>query len=438
MNRRKLLQIAGLVFALWLLGTPGMASGQGSTWVGTSLAQMVEAAKWRLGSLRVNAAIELMNAGHDSDVYYGYTAEPVPDYTFSAGLPVQVLLPVSKRIVLDIFDRPQYVFYVDTKKERAWNNTFRGQIHFALDRFYIQAGGGLANVRRRMSPELNINIREKANSLNGLVLWQASRATSFALLYGGTTFDYGDAEYGGTSIAEALNRREDNFDVITYLQLNPRVRFYANGQYGRYAFAEAASSFKDARSYGLFGGLDFIPSEEGASRVGGIEGSANLGYMKFDLLDPGQIDGSGFAGDVNLSVGIMRLTTANISFSRGFQFSVYSGATYYISTAYGAGITRLLSRRASLTYELSFGSTSYPRDEAGGDIPQGISNRYTTHMANLNIKLSRNLTITFFGTIGKRLLGGSAPARNRNFFGFNLIYGASTGTITAPTGGSSR
>jgi hypothetical protein len=100
MNRRKFLTTAGLVFALWLFGAPDTAYGQGNTWAGTSLAQMVEAAKWRWGLLRVNAALELNNVGYDSDIYYGYLDEPVPDYTFSAGVPVQVLLPVSKRISL--------------------------------------------------------------------------------------------------------------------------------------------------------------------------------------------------------------------------------------------------------------------------------------------------------------------------------------------------
>lgn len=438
MNEKKLLSIVGLAFAAWMVSAPDIAYGQGYTWSGTSLAQMVEAARWRVGVFRVNASLALANAGYNTDIYYGSFNEPVSDYTFSASVPFQVLLPVSKRVVLDVFDSPQYVFYLDTKRERAWNNTFRGQIHFALERFYIQAGGGLANARRRMSPELNINIREKADSLNGLVLWQASRVTSFALLYGGTIFDYGDAEFGGTSIAESLNRREDYFDLITYLQPNSRLRFFADGQYGKYSFAEAASIFKDARSYGLFGGLEFIPREEGASRLGGIEGSASLGYMRVDILDPGQVDGSGFAGDVRLSVGIIRLTTARVFFSRGFQFSVFSGATYYTSTAYGTGITRLLSRRVSLSYDLQFERSSYPEDEAGSGIP-GIRNfRYVTHMASLNIRLSRNLSIAFLGTIGERSLDETDGARNQNFFGLNLVYGVPTGTISAPTRGLSR
>lgn len=435
MNRKKFLAIAGLVFALWLFGAPGTAYGQGNTWAGMSLAQMVDAARWRLGLLRVNAALELTNVGYDSDVYFGYLEDSVPDFTSLAGLPIQVLVPVSKKIVFDLFDNPQYMFYLDTEKERALNNTFRGQVHMALERFYIQAGGGLSNVRRRLSPELNINIRDKTNRLDGLVLWQVSRQTSLALIYGGADFDYGDSEFGGTSIAEALNRKENFFDLVAYVQPNPRVRFFLDGQYGTYAFPEGTAAPRDARSFGAYGGFEFIPREGGVLRAAGVQGSVSLGYMRFDMKHPQFVDGSGLAGTANLSAELLRRTTARVFFSRDFQFSVYSGASYYIATAYGGGIMRHFSRRVSLSYDLSFGRSDYPEDETGGGTPHRY--RYTNYSAALNIILTRNLTITFMGTFTKRVLG-EGGARNRNFFGLSLVYGAPAGIISAPAGGMPR
>lgn len=438
MNRGKFLTTAGLAFALWLFGAPDKVYGQGNTWAGTSLAQMVETAKWRLGLLRVNAALELNNVGYDSDIYYGYLDDPVPDYTFSAGVPVQLLLPVNKKVVFDILDNPQYVFYLDTKSERAWNNTFRGLVHLAFDRFYIQAGGGLSNIRQRLSPELNINIRQKENSLNGLALWQVSRAASLALLYGGSDYDYGDAEFGGTSLAETLNRKENYFDFVAYLQPSPRVRFFLDGQYGTYVFKEDTSSIRDTRSYGIFSGVEFIPRTGETRRVAGVQGSISLGYKRLDVIDPHLVDESGFVGAVNVSAGLLVRTTGRVFFSRDSQFSAYSSGTFYVSTSYGGGITRLLSRRVSILYDISFGRISYPEPETGGGVIQGANFRYTTHIFALNFRLARNLGISFLGTLGKRVLGESGQARNRNFFGFSLVYGVPTGTISAPTGGISR
>ena len=252
-------------------------AAQGNTWVGINLEQMVNAARIRLGELRLNAAFELTNAGYDSDVYYGYLEEAVPDYTFSAGLPVQVLLPLSKKVVLDVSDTPQYLFYLDTERERAWNNSFQGVIHFALDEIYIQAGLESTNVRRRFSPELDVNVREKRNGLNGLALWQLSRMTSLALIYGGTEYRYSDAEYLGENIAERLGRREDFFDFVTYVQPSPRTRIFVDGQFGTYKFAATEAANRDAKSYAFFGGVEFIPRTGEVLQRMGIRGIRQRG-----------------------------------------------------------------------------------------------------------------------------------------------------------------
>ena len=223
---------AAFLALLCLIAFPGPALGQGRTWAGTSLAQMVEAARWRIGAFRVNASLSLANVGYDTDIYYGYLDEPVPDFTLTASVPVQVLLPLGKKVVLELNDSPQYLFYLETEKERAWNNIFGGRVHFALERFYIQAGGGLSNVRQRMSPELDVNIREKSDSLDGTILWQASKNVSLAALYGYARYDYGESEFGGIDLAEALNRKESYVDFVTYIQPSSKIRLFLDGQYG--------------------------------------------------------------------------------------------------------------------------------------------------------------------------------------------------------------
>ena len=430
--------ICALIVNAWLLCSPEKAYAQGSTWAGESLQQMVEAARWKFGLLRVNAALELTNAGYDSDVYYGYQDDPVPDFTLAAGVPIQVLIPASKTVVLDIYDYPQYVFYLDTERERGWNNTFRGQLHIALEKFYIQAGGGLANVRQRLSPELDVNYRLKTNSLDGLVLWQVSRQTSLAMVYGGADYDYGDDEFGGTSYAETMNRKENIVDLVAYLQPNPRVRFFLDGQYGTYAFKEEVASERDAQSYGVFGGFEFIPREGELVPATRVQGRLSLGYMWFDMKDPQFVDGSGLAGTASLSAEILRRTTVRGFFTRGYQFSILSGASYYIGTNYGGGISRALSRRASISYDLTLGHTDYPEVEGGGGAPAGYPNRYTTHMGGLNIQLTRLLSVTFLATFARRVMDEDGLARNRNFIGLSLVYGYLPARMSTPVSGMPR
>lgn len=436
MKGHRFLAMMRVVLAVGFFTAPGAIYGQDTTWAGAGLAAMVEAARWRLGILRVNAALELSSVGYNSDIYYGQFPKPVPDGTLSTSAPVQVFFPLNKRIVLDFFDRPRYDFYLTTDRERAWNNTLSGLIHFDFNKLYFRTGGELANNRRRYSQELDIPIREVANRLEGLVLWQTSRVTSLSLLMAGTKFDYSGDENTGQSVAETLNRKEVSFDLATYVQPNPRFRYFVNGRYGNFVFAAPGSSFKNSRSYAVLGGFTSVIQEEAPDRVGGIVGTASLGYSYFNVLDVGQADGSGFIGNVNLTMGILRLTTARIFYSRGFQFSIYSGTTYYVQQAYGLGIGRMMSRKSSISYDLYVGRSSYPPTDTGE--PSGEPRRITAHTLSLNMALSRNLRFTFYGSVGQKVILATDQARNRAFIGFNLVYGTSAAAISSPLGGISR
>jgi hypothetical protein len=410
-------------------------TGQGNTWAGASLAQVMESAQWRVGVFRVNASLNLANLGYDTDIYYGYLDEAYPDFTFSAAAPVQIFLPLGKKVVLEAYESPQYLFYINNENERAWNNVFRGQIHFALDRVYVQAGGGLSNVRQRLSPELNVNVRERKDDLHGALLWQLSGDFSIALLGEDARFDYGENESAGLYLSETLNRRESYLDAVAYLQPNPRIRLFLNGQYGTYAFKSEISSIRDSRSYGVFGGLAFIPRENEGRHIDPPQGSLTLGFKIFDMINPLAVDGSDFVGTVNVSTGIFKRTMVRVFFSRDFTFSAFAGSTYYLSTTYGGGLIRRLSRRATLSYDLSFSRSVYPDRALGPSIEHDL--RYTIHNLSLNIRLARNLELMFFGMLGRRTQVATELTRTRGFLGLNLVYGIATSSIAAPTRGLS-
>jgi hypothetical protein len=414
---------------------PFPVRGQGNTWAGASLAQVMESAPWRVGAFRVNASLALANLGYDTDIYYGYLDEAFPDFTFSAATPVQIFLPLGKKVVLEAFESPQYLFYLNNEKESAWNNVFRGQVHFALDRIYVQAGGGLSNVRQRLSPELNVNVREKKDDLHGALLWQLSGDVSMALLAEDASFDYGENESAGVYLSETLNRRESYLDAVAYLQPNPRIRLFLNGQYGTYAFKSEISSMRDSRSYGVFGGLAFVPRENEARRIDPPQGSLTVGFKIFDMINPLAIDGSDFVGTMNLSTGIFKRTMARIFLSRDFTFSAYAGSTYYLSTTYGGGLIRRLSMHATLSYDLSFSRSVYPENVLGPSIEHNY--HYTIHNLSLNVRLARSLEVMFFGMFGRRSQDAPELTRTRGFVGLNLVYGIATSSVAAPTRGLS-
>lgn len=425
--------IASLLALAFLTGSAIPAFGQGNTWVGANLAQMIEAAKWRFGLLRLNAALEVVNAGYDSDIYYGYF-EPVPDWTFTAGLPLQIILPLSKRVVLDISERPEYLFYLYTKSERAWNNVFSGRFHIALDRIYAQAGGGMSDIRTRFSPELYLNVREKREDLNSSILWQASKATSLALIYGWSRFDYSEEEYNGTSLAETLARQEQYIDLVAYAQPSSRTRLSIDAQYGSYVFAYQTSNIRDSRSYGIFGGVEFIPRAGEVVGSVGIRGNLALGYQRLDLIEPDQKDGEGFTGEGEVTIDLAKKTTARVFFSRGFEFSIYGYASFYYSSNLGAELSQRLSRRVTLSYNASFERAVYP-DEEG---PSGVGQRYMHNLLILNLRLARNMEMSFLARFNRRLQTVTNTPYNRAFFGINLTYGYPGRGMTMPVRGLSH
>ncbi|HOW84880.1 MAG TPA: outer membrane beta-barrel protein [Candidatus Aminicenantes bacterium] len=429
---------AALLFLAAAVGGAGTALAQENTWSGESLALMVDQAQWKLGLLRVNAGFQLTNAGYDTDIYYGYGDGAEPDATLTAALPLQIILPISRKAVLDVTETPQYVFYLQTERERAWNNLLRARLHLALDRFYFRFEGGLDDIRRRLSPELNLNVRQKQSVVDGIALWQASRKTSFAFLYGLSRFEYGSSDLGLLDVAAVLDRDEQYLDALTFFQPTPRLRLHLDGQYGTYGFANPASRNRDARSYGLLGGFEFLPREGEAEDSRGVTGSVRLGFMRFDLRDAAMADESNFVGDALVSARLIRRTTLRLLLARSFQFSAFSGSTYYLSTRFGGGITRHFSRRASISYDVSVVRGSYPVTDPEPGLADDINYRYLLHDISLDFRLRRDLWLSLVGSLGRRTIGGEEVSRSRNFFGLNLFYGRRAGSVAVPVGGLSR
>jgi len=413
---------------MWLLLIePYPVQGWGNTWMGAGLETIVNTARWKVGPLRYGAALRLDNVGYDSDIYFGMTTGRVPDYTMNAGIPFRVFLPIKKKVVFDISDNPQYLFYAKTNKERALNNDFSGQVHIILDRVYFQAGGRYVNARERLSPELTINARRKESTLAGLVLWQLSKGASIALQHRSSAYHFENPTDVTLDIGQNLNRKESFFNFTAYLQQASKTRFFLDGEYGAYTFSESLSRFKDSRSYVIYGGAEFLPAAEGQGLAGRIQGRINLGFKHFDVLDPQGKDYSGLVGNSSVSVGILKKTSITGIFFRDIQFSAYSSLSYYLITSYGGGLTQLLSRRSRLEYDLSFSHGTYPSVLSGGEPQQNMLIRSTSHSLRAAFQLQRDLELGLMASLGNRNANFAIPGGKRYFAGISLTYGISPG-----------
>jgi hypothetical protein len=421
MTRGRAIGFVLLALGVVLLFAPASTFGQVNNWMSASLAQAVNAAPWRAGPFRASAAFRLDNVGYDSDIYYGFAMETVPDYRFTAGLDTRLLVMLKDKVVLDFTERPEYQFYLHTQNERAWNNAFRGQVHVALQRFYLQAGAGLSNIRERMSPELNINIRRKEDNVLGLAFWQVSREASMALQFRGFIFQFQNPAGGEYNVRENLNRREGYFNFRAYLQKVARTRFYLDAEYGIFTFTEPSSSLRDSRSYSAYAGVEFLPPAGDEGRTRGVHGRLNIGYRKFDMNDSWRGNFAGLVGNTGVSITVLRRTAIRGYAGRDLQFSAFSDYTYYLQSFFGTGLSRYFSRRTLFTYDFFYSVIKYPWYTGGGTSSDQAD--FRAHSLRLLFRPGRNFELGIMALLTNRGEGMYIPGGKRYYIGLNFVYG---------------
>jgi hypothetical protein len=405
--------------------------------MGTSLEMLVNGARWKAGPFRYSAALRLSNVGYDSDVYYGSTVNPVPDFTLAARTDIRLFLPLTKRVVIDVSESPEYLFFGKTKRDRALNNTFRGQVHVVFDNFYVQAGGGLGNSKQRLSSELNVPVRVKGDDQAALVLWQVLKGISLAVQFRRSKYNYEDQASAVSNVSASLDRTESYVNLSAYFQQHARLRYYLDGEYGSYSFTEDVARFKNSRSYSIYGGVEFLPPEGGfEGQTSGVRGRVNLGYKNFDILDPQQKDFTGLVGNTGISIGIMKLTAVQAFFSRGPQFSVSSGLSSYLQTTYGAGLARSLTRKILFTYDFSYSRNDYPSGIiVDGGVQEKRVDQYSFHSFSVNLRLRKDLELNLTSSLGRRKSKvAPRPVSEFVFLGFEITYGYAMGGISVPAG----
>src|SRR4030042_1558503 len=198
-----------LLIAIILLGMSfevATGFGYGKTWLGRNLELQMENARFNLGPFRISPVLVLSNAGYDSNVYYGATDEPVKDLTFTAGPGFYIYLPIKKKIIFSIYESPQYVYFKETERERTWNNYFNGNVHFVFNRFIASAGVGKSEAKQRWNTETDVPIFRREGSVQGSLLWQPAKKTSFNLSYRMARYDYGQSDFQGFSFFGELNK----------------------------------------------------------------------------------------------------------------------------------------------------------------------------------------------------------------------------------------
>jgi hypothetical protein len=403
---------------LVLLGAAGFQELQawGKTWMGVALQQAVSLAKWKLGPFRIAPTLYLTDAGYDTNLYYGFGGSPVKDYTLTAGPGFTVYLPVSQKIILQAAESPQYVYYQKTRSERTWNNYLSSHLNLAFNRIFISLGGSVNNAKQRWNTEVDIRPRRREQIIDGTILWQATKKTSFNVQGSRSIYDYENLEFDLFNLRDRLNRTEDRLSLIAYHQLTYRVRLFVEGQYATYTFERQASRDRDSRGYGVFGGFEFAP-------LGVIRGRINIGYKTLEPLNEARSGFRGLAGDSQVSVRLLKFLTVRTSYRRDIQFSIWYDNAYYVDSRAGGGASLYLFKKIRLDYDYWDGCSRYPESQA---ISPGtfVKRRddYRIHSVGLYFRLRKNIGLGLVASRWNRDSNLEWEIDNRDFIGMNLTY----------------
>jgi hypothetical protein len=396
----------------------GTSMSSADTWRGRELEALWRTAAWSFGPLRIQPAIVLSNMGVDSNIYYS-PADPIKDYTLTAGPAINVYLPIYRKLILSAYGSPQYVYYFKTAQERTWNYYLTGSAALSLKRVFLAFDLKYSDSRERWNTEIDIRPRRKENGLGGSFLVHTSHRTSLSVGYRQSKYNYENLDYQTFNVRERLNRKEQYVDLSAFYQVTTRTKFFLDFEYGlfNFDFAETAA-LKDSRSRVAYGGLEFSPT-------GRIRGKARVGYKIFDIKNPVATDYQGVVGDAQVSVRLAKPLVVRASYARDVNFSLWYNNAYYLGSTIGPGVSLYVLRFVRLDYDYSLGRNRYPEVQPGGGGGGADVKRlddFRIHSVGIYFRIRKNVALGVIGSRWARVSNLAYENDTRYFLGLNLTY----------------
>ncbi len=378
-------------------------------------------ATWSLGPFRIWPSLQL-NAGYDDNIYGTYGGRPaIADYTASVSFPINVYLPFRDWLLLSFSDTPQYEYFFDLDKERAFNNSYSaGMRMLLLNRFVASGSHGVSRTKFRQFMEIDRRIFQEVRSSSGSISLETIRGSSLVFSGSIRKLSYEDVTLEGSDVplSSALDREEREGRVDFYYPVFTDSSFFINFGYIDYRFSNVEGSFRDSYAYQTNAGIAF-------PITGRARGTLSLGYRK---LIPRDKELKGFSGPVGNTSVELRLGRLNVRvrYIRDIPFS-YGSSFFYVSNNYGAGLSFYLSSLIRLDYDFSYGGGRYP-EATTIVLPDGTRQEvdrndiYKGHSAGVVFRILRNTGLGFSAVYSQRNSSYDLWDSNRLMFGVFLTH----------------
>jgi len=382
------------------------------------LDQIVKKTRWQVGPFRIYPTIELKNIGYDDNVYYQREEDnPVSDLTATISPEVKVHVLYRNFLILSLTENPVYVFYLEQKRERRWNNTFSPEFRLLfLNRFVVSGTYLFRNRRWRASSEFDVRANELRESLEGSLFYETARRTSFGISASSEKISYEDITLPGEEIylSRLLNREEKSGHFEFYYGIFSEVFIFITGGYTEHNFEHPESRWRDSYSYRVYSGIRF-------PLLGKVRGTFSLGYKKHVPRSKEKKGFSGLVGKTSLDFRIKRFIF-RLQYDRDNHFSYSTENVFFMEDRYGTGISFYLTRFLRLDYNYSYGKLNYPElttieflDGSFEEIKR--KDVYKTHAVGFVVRIIKNIGIGLIVNFWERSSNYYWAGRNRTFIG---------------------
>jgi hypothetical protein len=383
------------------LGAP-CAYGQTHQTFDSEMSSIREKSTWTLGPFKINPNLRL-SGGYDNNIYGAVGGTPpVADYVATVSPQFNVYLPVRNSLILSFIWAPQYVYFAETKKERALNNNYAFGFRFlVLNRFVFSAGYDYARTKDRISSEIYRRIIEQVSGYRGSISFETARGTSIGISSSLRRYRYEDVALPDSPLALslALDREEKNTSIELYYRIFSDSSFFINLGYTSYKFTASEARFRDSHSYQFYTGMQF-------PLLGRTTGTLSLGYKKFLPQENSLREYSGLVGDTSLGYRLGRFGF-RLQYSRDVPFSYEINNIYFVDNRIGAGASYYVSQSIRWDYSFYYGQGRYP-EKYLLQLPNGSSEElkridtYQYHSVGIVLRLIQKSGIGLRGNYVER------------------------------------
>ena len=372
-----------------------------------------ETARFRLGPVRFTPALEITSLGRDTNVFND-AEDPKSDTTAAIGPSVRIWMrPLGTR--LSLRTGGQYLYFQEFANQRAWNTSNEARWEVPLARLTPFVAASYVNSRERAGYEIDSRARRRDDSVSaGTELRISGRtALAFSLHRFNARYDQ-DETFLGTTLSDALDRREEAARLQLRYALTPLTTLVVNTEVGRDRFT--TRRLRDADSLRVMPGFELNP-------LALISGRVFVGYRRFTPLASSLPSYRGIVAAVDATY-VRGGTRFEFRVDRDLAYSYQPLRPYYALLDTGITVTRRVTPAWELVGRASRQALAYRALAIPGAPTEAGTDRGYIYGGGIGRHLAETVRLGFDATYSTRR---SEFDERRDYDGLRLFGSISYG-----------